>query len=98
MTRQLVVTKLARQSLPRFGSPDGAGAATDAFSPKIDVTIRPGALELVTSDVHVDNGELSTSGHEHAHEADVVPSSLCIKRGLEPGSDPATAAAGTLMR
>lgn len=53
----------------------------------IDVIVRPGALELVASDVHVDNGEVSTSGREHAHEADVIPSSLGKKRELESGSD-----------
>ena len=58
----------------------------------IDVTIRPGALELVASDVHLDNGDVSSSGCEHAHEADVVPSSLGKKREFGPGSDsePAT--------
>lgn len=60
----------------------------------IDVTVRPDALELVASDVYVDNGEVSTSGREHAREADVVPSSLGKKRVLESGSDSEPAIAG----
>lgn len=60
----------------------------------IDVTVADGALELVASDVHVDTGETSTSGREHAHEAhDGVPFAG-KKRELESGSDSEPAPAG----
>jgi len=60
----------------------------------IDVTVADNALELVASDVHVDTGETSTSGREHAHEAhDGVPSAG-KKRDLESGSDSEPAPAG----
>ncbi|KAL3149872.1 hypothetical protein ABBQ38_013237 [Trebouxia sp. C0009 RCD-2024] len=54
---------------------------------------RKGALELVASDVQVDSGETSTSGHGHVRGPDAVPSAG-KKRDLESGSDSEPMVAG----
>ncbi|KAL3136571.1 hypothetical protein ABBQ38_005817 [Trebouxia sp. C0009 RCD-2024] len=71
-----------RRALP------AARAAAD-----IVVTVAQGALELVASDVQVDSGETSTSGHGHVRGADAVPSAG-KKRNLESGSDSEPVVAG----
>ncbi|KAL3151129.1 hypothetical protein ABBQ38_012995 [Trebouxia sp. C0009 RCD-2024] len=71
-----------RRALP------AARAAAD-----IDVTFAQGASELVASDVQVDSGETSTSGHGHVRGPDAIPSAG-KKRDLESGSDSEPVVAG----